>query len=764
LSEYDFYLGPSHLRGESMRGVGRGVNFIILLGLAARLIPSAFYAHPWDMYIWIKSGELGLHELNIYKFDNPVEYPWGFYAYPPAWLYWLVAATILGNVVGNLNFKIFLIKLPIILADAAVAILLYRLALRLGYDERRGAMISAIWLFNPITYFISAFWGMFDSIAVLFQLLAIYYILEERYVRAGVAAGIGAAVKILPALMVLPTLIHIFKRRGISGVWEAVLKVAAPMAAAFLLISTPFLSTPLEYLRALFQHTKSVGSFTYWIALAALVNLSSFWFIPIIAIGIASIAMARRMAADRLGLIWGCAIAISTFLASSPKVNIQYVDFLIPLILLSKELWTTRNLRRNFILLMLAGSIWIACSWIILAGYDLDYLGRLYVSESYDVSPAQVAMVIMSIFGGTRFVALLLDYLNLQKYDMAYISKWNLAVYTSVALIGIASILPSPSGVVLPDYPIRIAIPESADSAFIPGSVQSIDQFLRHYNVTHVVLAFSPDFVNTYDGYHPHQDITVYFRFRTQPDRWSQGDVKWLIEGLRSRGVKVLLGVYLRAEGPVYRYSIQGFSVDWVEGHPEVIGAHKLLLFNASIDLSGERIPYSSFFSNRVERIARDFGFDGVYLMAWDDWRVERHTPAHLLPLLRELKSTGITVFVEGPVLPDRRVIEELLKEADYVVLGTAPLINRIYHAMRDNPSIIGYEGDLMRALGGIPDKDRGRILFGVYTFSFVDGWFNPAIELQVEVNRYSGMGFSGGYAIYYADRYAPYKLTVKSL
>ena len=479
----------------------------------------------------------------------------------------------------------------------------------------RDSIIPAIWLFNPITYFVSTFWGMFDSIAAFFQLLAIYYALEEKYIRAGLSAGLGAAVKILPALIILPIFIYLMKKRGTMAVKEVALKILVPMILIFLLISAPFLSTPFEYFRALFQHTKSVGGFTYWIALSTFVNLSNFWFVPLIAFGIISVVIAKRSTPDKFGFLWACTLVIVSFLATSPKVNIQYTNFLIPLILLSREFWTTQNVKRNFGLLMLTGLIWIACSWLILAGYDLGYLGRLYVSESYNISPAHILTVIMGLFGGTRFIALLMDYLNLQKYDTAYISKWNVAIYASVILIGIAAILPSPSGVVLPNCPIRIAIPESADSAFIPSSDQSIDQFLKHYNVTHVVLAFSPDFVNTYDGYNPDQDVTVYFRFKTQPRKWTQEDIKWLVDGLRSKGVKVLLGVYLKSEGAVYRYSVQGFSVEWIEKHPEVIGSQKLLLFNATINLEGGKIPYSSFFSDKIKKIVKDFGFDGVYLI-----------------------------------------------------------------------------------------------------------------------------------------------------
>ncbi|HDD40395.1 MAG TPA: DUF2029 domain-containing protein, partial [Nitrososphaeria archaeon] len=480
-----------------MRGARRWTLIVLLIGLTSRLLPSAFYGHPWDMFIWIKSGELGLHEINIYQFDNPVDYPWGFYAYPPMWLYWLIIAVKLGDLVGNINFKVFLIKLPIIVSDILVAILLYRLARKLGFDEKQSLLAMGIWLFNPITYFISAIWGMFDSIAVFFALLGVYYILEEKYVKAGIAIGLGTAVKIIPALILLPALVYLVKGKK-TTVKDFIVKLVTPSALLFLIISTPFLSSPLQYFKALLQHTKSVGGFTYWVALSALVNLSNFWFIPFIAFGVIMIVIAKKMRPGKLGFIWACALIIASLLATSPKVNIQYTNFLIPLLLISKEFWTEKRVKRNFCLLMFTAVLWIASSWIILTGYSLEYLGRLYVAESYEISPAYILTIVTGIFGGTRFVALMMDYLNLQKLDTAYISKWNVTIYVVVILIGLACVLPSPTGVVMPYAPIRIGIPESPDSAFIPESDKSVDQFLKHYNVTHVVIAFSPDFVNTY--------------------------------------------------------------------------------------------------------------------------------------------------------------------------------------------------------------------------------------------------------------------------
>ena len=729
---------------------------MLLIGAAARLIPAPFYAHPWDMYIWFKSGELGLQDLNIYKFGDYVEYPWGFYAYPPGWLYWLIIVALFG---GSASFKTFMIKLPVILADIAAALVLYRIMRELEFDEDKCLIASAIWLFNPITYFVTSFWGMFDSTAVLFQLLAVYVLLRRRIILSGVMAGIGAAVKLIPALMIIPAAIYLLKRREYS-IREAILKLILPTSITFLAISTPFLTTPIEYLRAILLHTKSVGGFTYWIALSAFIDLSNLWFIPLIAFGIVMIIVAKRMRPDNHSLIWALTLTITSFLATSPKVNIQHINFLIPMILISKDSWVSKNVRRNLLMLMISAAAWIVSAWFILAGFSPTYIGRLYVPESYEIGIPYILSVVAGIFGGTRLLALTMDHLNLQKYDTAYLSKWNVFLYVVVILLGFISIMPPPLGVTLPNNPIRIGVPESPDSAFIPRSEESVDQFLRHYNVTHIVLVMSPDFINTYNGFEPDEDVTKYFRFRVEADRWAQSDLLWLVRSLKSRGIKVLLGVYLKAEGPIYKYGVQGFAIDWIKEHPSLLGSGNLLLFNNTINGAS----YAELFSSKLERIVKDFGFDGVYLMAWDYWKISSNRLQHIIPLLERLKTqSSMRVFIEGPEIMRRDDLPKLLELSDYVILKTAPFISRFYYSMENNISLLNYERDLSTILNEIPAEDQDRILFTAYTFSFVDGWFNPAIELSLEVSRYEEIGLKAGYAIYYADRYVPYKITIGS-
>ena len=747
-----------------MAGMKHWFRLMIIAALITRLIPAPFFGHPWDMYIWLKSGELGLNQVNIYLLGDPVDYPWGFYAYPPTWLYWLILTTFIGKLYPNLNFHVLMIKLPIIISDILVGILVYGIAARLGFDEKKSLLIMGIWLFNPITYFMSSIWGMFDSIAVLFMLISIKYIIDEKYTRSAIAAGIGIAVKILPALILLPTLVHLLKS-GKLDLRKFILKIALPAAAVFLIISTPFLTTPIEYFNVLFHHTKSVGGFTYWIAASTLVNLSNFWFIPFIAFLIITIYIYRkiRVGLDEDGYIDACAATVAVFLATSPKVNIQYTLTLIPLLLLSKSFWAEKHFKRNFILLISSAVIWLASSSTILYGYDLNYLGRLYIMESYELRPEYIINILSGIFGGTRFVALSMDFANFKKIDLVILNKWNIILTVAIISFGLLCILPTPSGVKLHNAPIRVGIPESADSAFIPDSSGSVSQFLKHYNVNYVVLSFSPDLVNTYQGYEPEKDITRYMRFKTAANRWKYRDVKWLVDELHSKGVKVLLGIYLRKEKVRYHYGVHGFAVDWVKDHPEILGFQDVLLFNSTVNINGKHALYADYFSMKAKSIVRDFGFDGVYLMDWNNWRIKGDKLSYILPLLEKLKSLRCgEIFVEGiDSTNDVNSTLILVKNADYVILKTAPWVNRIYYVRTDGVSMDNYQRYLSKVLKNLSDNERERLLYGVYVFDYVDGWFTPAFEAQTEVDAFYRIGVRGGYAIYHSSRYVPYKITI---
>ena len=102
-----------------------------------------------------------------------------------------------------------------------------------------------------------------------------------------------------------------------------------------------------------------------------------------------------------------------------------------------------------------------------------------------------------------------------------------------------------------------------------------------------------------------------------------------------------------------------------------------------------------------------------------------------------------------------------LMKNADNVILKTAPWVNRIYYVRTDDVSMDSYQRYLSQVLENLSEDERRHLLYGIYVFDYVDGWFTPAFELQREVNAFYRIGVRSGYAIYYSSRYVPYKITI---
>jgi len=134
--------------------------------------------------------------------------PGAFYApdyfsdYPPGYLYVLWGLGAIGSFArGFIGMDITpgLVKLPGVLADAGVAVLLFVICRRFldGRWGRSGATIglvaATVYLFNPGTIFNSSVWGQVDSVGAL-AVLATVYLLARGWTEA---AAVGAVIALL---------------------------------------------------------------------------------------------------------------------------------------------------------------------------------------------------------------------------------------------------------------------------------------------------------------------------------------------------------------------------------------------------------------------------------------------------------------------------------------------------------------------------------------------------------------------------------------
>ncbi len=105
-----------------------------------------------------------------------------FVDYPPGYFYILA---IIGHIwepfrASDTSYTLIraLVKLPAILADLGIGVLLYAIAKRFaGNAVALGT--AALYVLNPASIFISAKWGQVDAVAGIFALLAAYFLLKS---------------------------------------------------------------------------------------------------------------------------------------------------------------------------------------------------------------------------------------------------------------------------------------------------------------------------------------------------------------------------------------------------------------------------------------------------------------------------------------------------------------------------------------------------------------------------------------------------------
>ena len=223
----------------------------LIIGAIIRFGLAPLAEHRWDLYIW------RLHQVFVYHYQVNPFWPQNIpkifcWSYPPLWLFILllvypifavVSPTAYPNDIGslwnpptlnthwisledmfesyrrfappfvsvNLPLLDFIIKTPIIIADILIAILLYKM-IKSRSNESNARYAYWAWLLNPFVICISALWGMFDPIPILFVLLSLHYFLNKKYGKSALLLGVAISLKMYAILLVPIFAFVIFKR------------------------------------------------------------------------------------------------------------------------------------------------------------------------------------------------------------------------------------------------------------------------------------------------------------------------------------------------------------------------------------------------------------------------------------------------------------------------------------------------------------------------------------------------------------------------
>jgi dolichyl-phosphate-mannose-protein mannosyltransferase len=176
--------------GTGSRDGAVGVLGLLVAGLAFRLIIA---------YVLVPNSGFGVDIQSFqYWADNLARQGLGgfydrdfFHDYTPGYLYvlWLVGK--IAQVTGQPGVG-DLIKLPPILADAALGWVVWSMARELGASKRSAWIGAFIVMVNPVSWFDSALWGQVDSVGTVVMLLGLRELWRERPERSAVLAVLGA--------------------------------------------------------------------------------------------------------------------------------------------------------------------------------------------------------------------------------------------------------------------------------------------------------------------------------------------------------------------------------------------------------------------------------------------------------------------------------------------------------------------------------------------------------------------------------------------
>ncbi len=327
---------------------------VTYLGLAP------FTGQRYDVYFLYSSGIRLLDRVSPFSPGNLQPYPFALkWAYPPLYvpyssLSYLIYSAISrvaipsnaaltfpgfytstyevweAFVPSSLPLLVFLLKIPMIASTFGIFGILSK---SIG---RRTAL--TFWLANPFVIFITSVWGQIDPIATAFAVASIYLAKKEKFGPAYLMAGLGAATKVWPALLV-PIILVVQVRK--VGLWPSLKELAWLVPPA--LISLALFGVYGNLLQSLFVFAYARGVPTYagefsvngltWQQL--LVAMHSPPISILLFVGLPVLILVMVLAYKRQGSIESyLLIMLLVVFLSYNYVNPQYFFWLVPLFLM----------------------------------------------------------------------------------------------------------------------------------------------------------------------------------------------------------------------------------------------------------------------------------------------------------------------------------------------------------------------------------------------------------------------------------------------
>ena len=320
-------------------GIWMAIGFRVLLLFSIPALSDDFYRFVWDGRLlekginpylqtpddFLQEGRLGEADRTLFDSLNFTEYH-TLYPPIPQFTHWL-AVTFGGS---SFLWNVFVLRIPILMAEIVSLLLLVRLLPAIGADSRN----ALIYGLNPLVILELTGNLHHEAYVILFLLLAIAMLVYRRPLLAAVGLGLAVGSKLLP-LIFLPFL-------GLRLGWRKGILFGAASVTTCVLLFLPFMQTEIldgiarssslyfqkfEFNASVYNVVRTVG---YWWKGYNIIETAGPWLgvISGAAILIYSMAAIRARVTIATGMLW----ILMIYLSLSTTVHPWYIT---PLIMLA---------------------------------------------------------------------------------------------------------------------------------------------------------------------------------------------------------------------------------------------------------------------------------------------------------------------------------------------------------------------------------------------------------------------------------------------
>lgn len=196
---------------------------------------TTFHPDVWSNMDWgtrfFDYGANGFYspDANVWNYTWPNQPPGSILIYAATYklylgifsiLWWLnIHISLFPSVVvsySELNLYRALIQFPSIIADFGIALLIYKIVLKLK-DKKAARLGAMLFLVNPVIWYNSSVWGQTDAIVNLFGLLAFYLLFKKQLGSAIAAYVLSIYIKISLLIFAPIFLIYAWKKFGFKS-------------------------------------------------------------------------------------------------------------------------------------------------------------------------------------------------------------------------------------------------------------------------------------------------------------------------------------------------------------------------------------------------------------------------------------------------------------------------------------------------------------------------------------------------------------------